>query len=132
MGWGFELPDLYWGLENLLPQLDKLNAVEPIPPRKSPNGLPEIPLPSSGNGFADLLADLSGTYGVEGALALMKVASADQLNKVVFRANERQRPEEERRKEAMEAAHKQWLKDNQQLVSETMGLPEGFGLPFDI
>lgn len=111
--WGFPLPDNYVCLSGLLPRLDELNAVEPVPRQKQKQGELTIPLKSSGDGYADLLADLAALYGVDGAIALLKSTGANQLNKIVFRANEMARPHEKRQEEALSEALLNWEKQNQ-------------------
>jgi hypothetical protein len=109
--WGFTLPADYSYLDGLLPKLDELNAVEAIAqPEPKQGKAVEIPIKSSGDSVADLVADLAAIYGVRDALTLLQTFSPDKINKIIYRANERQRPEEDRRDEALSNALEHWNK----------------------
>jgi hypothetical protein len=47
---------------------------------------------------------------VRDALTLLQTFSPDKINKIIYRANERQRPEEDRRDEALSNALEHWNK----------------------
>lgn len=121
---GFRLPDSYLGLKELVQQLRSLNEAQPLPGRKQqqPMTADKVPPKSSGDSYADLLADLAQSYGVDGAIQLMEKCSLDQLNHVIFRANELTRDPEERTKEVMEDAHARWIEQNQDIFNASLGI----------
>lgn len=111
---GFPLGEDYLWLEKFLfRDLVDLHHLDPVlqPSRREEDkDLP--PVPSSGDPFADMLADLSLQHGLRDAMEAMKGLDLNTLNKVVFRISEASRDPKERQEEELTADYEEWKAAN--------------------
>jgi hypothetical protein len=83
-----------------LPDLVKLHLFEPRPqPPKDPEAPIDPPFPTSGDADCDILANLMGPFGVEGALVIYRTFDQKTIEDILYTWNELQKPLDDRRQE---------------------------------
>jgi len=83
-----------------VPDLVKLHLFEPRPqPPKDPDGPIDPPFPTSGDPDCDMLANLMGPFGVDGALRIYRTFDQKSIEDILHTWNELQKPMDDRRQE---------------------------------
>lgn len=120
---GFVLPDGIWQLDGLIEGLKDLNRIETLPQREKPKSYLEFPVQSSGDEGIDVLTDLSGLFGYDAAIAMTKTMGLNEINKVIGRHNEINRPKEDRANELMQKDLKHWMNEDPDDWFDSLGIP---------
>ena len=103
-----------------LHSFEPLKSTKKIVPIEEEVTVDNVPIPSSGDQDADLLASLMCVTQGDAMSAQLMYESwdAERLDRFIFAFNERQRDPEERKAEYMASLFEQWKSNNQAIIND--------------